>query len=629
MKKRIVALVLTVLMVCTLLPVSVSATSKTADEAIAWVKSKVGTSIDYDGAYGAQCVDLILAYYNYLGVSTVSGNGKDYSWNALPSGWSRVQGGAPKKGDILVYTAGTYGHVAIYESDYSTYHQNYNSHSYVERITHHYNWSGSGYWGYIRPNFSSGAQTVSVSFSKWSNSNYTFIGETNAAIGMKVSVSGATPSYVGMILYNSSQKELARGGEYNTFIGAYFFNINTELNYTLQHATKYMYKFYAVVNGATYYSSLESFTTSGSHSYTTVVTKPTCTAQGYTTHTCSKCGSSYVDTYTSALGHRIITRNAKDASCTGTGYTGDQVCSVCGEIFGWGSTIAKLDHSYKGGVCTVCGAKDPDYKLNAPKVKASLTADEAVKLTWAKIDGATKYEVYRAASKSGTYTKMTTTTKTIYTNTSVKSGKTYYYKVRAICSDADAASNFSSVVSKTIKLETPVIDLTNVASSGKIKISWDEVANATKYEIYRATSKSGTYTKLKTTSNTYYTDSKATVGKTYYYKVRAICSVSAASSAYSSVKSRTCDLARPSVKITTSKGHPKLTWEEVSSATKYEVYRATSKNGTYTKMTATAKTSYTNTSATAGKTYYYKVRAICGTSAAASAYSTVVSVKAK
>ncbi len=39
------------------------------------------------------------------------------------------------------------------------------------------------------------------------------------------------------------------------------------------------------------------------HDYKAVVTAPTCTAQGYTTHTCSVCGDSYVDSYTAKLGH--------------------------------------------------------------------------------------------------------------------------------------------------------------------------------------------------------------------------------------------------------------------------------------------------------------------------------------
>ncbi len=128
------------------------AANRTQADAIQWVKSKLGQSIDADGVYGAQCVDLILAYYDYLGVPRASGNGTDYTHNALPSGWSRIQGAVPQPGDILVYTGG-YGHVAIYESDYSTYHQNFNSHQYVERITYRYNGLGSPYWGVIRPNW--------------------------------------------------------------------------------------------------------------------------------------------------------------------------------------------------------------------------------------------------------------------------------------------------------------------------------------------------------------------------------------------------------------------------------------------------------------------------------------------
>lgn len=52
----------------------------------------------------------------------------------------------------------------------------------------------------------------------------------------------------------------------------------------------------------------ESITTTAAisalgHDYAAVVTDPTCTEQGYTTHTCTRCGDSYVDTYTNALDH--------------------------------------------------------------------------------------------------------------------------------------------------------------------------------------------------------------------------------------------------------------------------------------------------------------------------------------
>lgn len=52
-----------------------------------------------------------------------------------------------------------------------------------------------------------------------------------------------------------------------------------------------------------------------------------------------------------------------------------------------------------------------------------------------------------------------------------------------------------------------------------------------------------------------------------------------------------------------------LTWTAVEGAQKYIVYRSTSKNGTYTKLKATKKLTFTDTTAKKGKKYYYKVAA--------------------
>lgn len=49
----------------------------------------------------------------------------------------------------------------------------------------------------------------------------------------------------------------------------------------------------------------ESYGELGGHRYNAVVTKPTCTEKGYTTHTCSGCNDSYVDSYVPAAGHKI------------------------------------------------------------------------------------------------------------------------------------------------------------------------------------------------------------------------------------------------------------------------------------------------------------------------------------
>ena len=67
------------------------------------------------------------------------------------------------------------------------------------------------------------------------------------------------------------------------------------------------------------------------HAYTETVTAPTCTEQGYTTHTCEKCGNSYVDTYTDALGHEFGEwETVQEATETETGLA-KRNCKRCKE----------------------------------------------------------------------------------------------------------------------------------------------------------------------------------------------------------------------------------------------------------------------------------------------------------
>ncbi len=156
MKRRVLCLILAVIMVACLLPTAAFASTngKTADDAINWVRSLNGQTVG-----SGECVALIKDYYSYLGQTSPGGNGADYSWNQLPAGWQRLQNAQPQKGDILVYSgnaANKYGHVAIYESDYSTWHQNY---AYQRKVVHvtnvRYNGFDNPYWGVIRPDFGS------------------------------------------------------------------------------------------------------------------------------------------------------------------------------------------------------------------------------------------------------------------------------------------------------------------------------------------------------------------------------------------------------------------------------------------------------------------------------------------
>ena len=156
MKKRVLSLVLAVILIVGLLPTVAFASTngKTADDAINWVRSLNGQPVG-----SGECVALIKAYYSYLGQTSPGGNGVDYWYNDLPAGWTRIPNAQPQKGDILVYGSSSdnkYGHVAIYESDYSTWHQNYAYQRKVVNVTNvKYNGFTNPYLGVIRPDFGS------------------------------------------------------------------------------------------------------------------------------------------------------------------------------------------------------------------------------------------------------------------------------------------------------------------------------------------------------------------------------------------------------------------------------------------------------------------------------------------
>ena len=282
----------------------------------------------------------------------------------------------------------------------------------------------------------------------------------------------------------------------------------------------------------------------------------------------------------------------------------------------------------------------PEYTISAAPAAPVVTAGNSATsgkpmLTWDAVDGATSYRVYRATSQNGPCRLLGSVTTTTYVNTGAKDGVTYYYMVTAVNDSGESA--FSNTVSGqnkavTSKPAAPVVKIGNSATSGKPMLTWNAVSGATSYKVYRATSQNGTYSLLGSVTVTSYTNTGAKDGVTYYYKVTAVND--SGESAYSNivsgqVKSVTPKPSAPVVKIghSASSGKPMLTWNAVSGATSYKVYRATSQNGTYSLLGTVTTTSYINTGAKDGVTYYYKVKAV--NSAGESAFSNTVSGQSK
>ncbi|MFP3156366.1 hypothetical protein LQZ18_18460 [Lachnospiraceae bacterium ZAX-1] len=171
-------------------------------------------------------------------------------------------------------------------------------------------------------------------------------------------------------------------------------------------------------------------------------------------------------------------------------------------------------------------------------------------------------------------------------------------------------------------LSKPKISKITKNNTTTITVSWGEISGATEYQVWRATSKNGTYTKLKTVkglASTSYKDKKAIPGKAYYYKIRA-CSTNykgiygiTVQSPYSAIKSK--DMATPTVNFEKVKRKnyttTNLTWKKNSNVTGYRIYRRVGTTGKYKSLKIIRNnktTTYADTTMQPNNLYYYKIR---------------------
>ncbi len=236
--------------------------------------------------------------------------------------------------------------------------------------------------------------------------------------------------------------------------------------------------------------------------------------------------------------------------------------------------------------------------------------DPYVDLKWDAKNNASGYYIYRASDFDGYYEKIARVQCNCYIDISVIAFNTYYYKIAPyFMANEQEIIGEMSVYKKVITgINAPYItSLTNI-SLKSIKIKWSPVKNAESYYIYRSSSENGSYKKIALTEKTYFTDTSLARHTTYYYKIRA--HGYDAISAFSSSKHMQTRLATPIVTSTRTGYHTiNISWNKISHASGYYLYRARTINGSYTKIAALKTYSYKDTHLNTGNTYYYKVKA--------------------
>ena len=164
---------------------------------------------------------------------------------------------------------------------------------------------------------------------------------------------------------------------------------------------------------------------------------------------------------------------------------------------------------------------------NPSKVYSSLYGYDDVKLSWSKVSGVSGYAVYYKKSKDLAWKYIKSTTSRSLKKGNLADGIKYDFKVvpyKTISKNKCYSSGKTSSVYTLKKISTPTV---TKYSSGKVRVSWTNIAGESGYQISKSTKKSRT-----SIASTYKTTSgkskviKAKRNKTYYYKVRAYRTVS-------------------------------------------------------------------------------------------------------
>ena len=259
--------------------------------------------------------------------------------------------------------------------------------------------------------------------------------------------------------------------------------------------------------------------------------------------------------------------------------------------------------------------------------KAEDNGKKGIDVTWEKVSGATGYRIYRKTSGSSWkgLTNVTSDTTTSYTDSSVIAGITYFYTVRAYktVNGSDVYGGFdntgvsASVKSESQNLGAVVLDKTADSGKGSIIVSWKSVEGAEGYRVYKKFAGSSWQKVTNVTADQLsYDDGSGVTGKTYIYTVRAFKHVDG-KEVLGGFDSKGLTATKLPAKVTlreakdNGKGGITVSWNKVSTATGYRVYRKEA-GGSWKglgNVASNATTTYTDQNVTAGKSYVYTIRA--------------------
>jgi len=253
-------------------------------------------------------------------------------------------------------------------------------------------------------------------------------------------------------------------------------------------------------------------------------------------------------------------------------------------------------------------------------VTATAQSSSSIKISWNAVTGASSYCVYRSDNASGPYAELGAGTLggssifgTSYTNSNLSPATTFYYKVAA------RNGTQSDPVFATTWLVAPSGINAMSETSSSITISWNNLSGATAYRIYRSGSNYGSYTEIDTSASNSYTDTGLPSNVRYFYKTSGYNNITDGDQSTSDDATTLLKAPTGVTATAQSSSSIRITWNAVTDAFSYRVYRSNNVSGPYAELGAgtlggssISGTSYTNSGLSPATTFYYKVAAYRG-----------------
>jgi fibronectin type 3 domain-containing protein len=254
--------------------------------------------------------------------------------------------------------------------------------------------------------------------------------------------------------------------------------------------------------------------------------------------------------------------------------------------------------------------------LPAPVVTA-YPAAASIALDWSPVSGATSYDVFRAIGNSSYILYQQNVAGTTLTDTDVASTESISYQVYAV--NTKGAGNRSNTVTARTGSSAPGITdgIWAISTGTGTTITWNAVAgNNVTYNIFRSTKPGNEGTVpiavgIGGNQTISYNDATAAAGSVYYYTVTTVTADNqSAQSAEVSVRAQSSQLVAPTLSQTSSTGKVALTWNPISGATSYNIFRTDPILGFILYQQNVSGTSFTDTSVISGVSYVYQVAAV-------------------